>query len=192
MYSLTITAIILQCLRPHHKVHMYPEIEKVKKMTIAQYDNNINIYFDTIKSLKLQIDSEDEMAYTNDAFVCDIFAQLKNEMLPSDFKQEFPSLERHWQMDKEIVSSLSLMDDDSRTTHILLHLVIGKLKSANVLRSLPSLLRFPNSRRNFPKSKAWVNLPTKIRLLLQVRNSNSKTGISPKLIKSKFNRVQEV
>jgi hypothetical protein len=68
------------------------------------------------------------------------------------------------------------------TKFILLHLVIGKLKSANMLRSLPSLLRFWNSRRNFPKSKAWLNLLPKIQLLLQVRNSNLTTGGSTKLI----------
>jgi hypothetical protein len=51
--------------------------------------------------------------YTDDAFVCDIFAQLKNEMLPHDFRSEFTSLERRWQMDKEKVSSQSLMDDAS-------------------------------------------------------------------------------
>jgi hypothetical protein len=100
MDGLTITAIILRCLHPHHKVYMSSEIGKVKKMTIAQYDNDVNLYFDAIKSPKVQIDRKDAMAYTDDAFVHDIFAQLKNKMLPSYFKQEFTSLERHWRMDK--------------------------------------------------------------------------------------------
>jgi hypothetical protein len=54
------------------------------------------------------------MAYTDNAFVCDIFIQLKNEMqmLPHDFKSKFTLLES-WQMDKEIVTSWSLMDDVS-------------------------------------------------------------------------------
>jgi hypothetical protein len=82
-------------------------------MTIAQYDNKINLYFNAIKSFKLQIDCKDAMAYTDDAFICDIFAQLKNESLPSDFKQKFTSLERCSLVDKEIVTSLSLMDDAS-------------------------------------------------------------------------------
>jgi hypothetical protein len=34
-------------------------------------------------------------------------------MLPHDFKSEFTSLERRWQMDKEIVTSQLLMDDAS-------------------------------------------------------------------------------
>jgi hypothetical protein len=82
-------------------------------MTIAQFDNDINLFFDSIRSSKLQIDSKDPLAYTDDAFVCNIFDQLKNKMLPHDFRSEFTSLERRWQMDKEKVSSQSLMDDAS-------------------------------------------------------------------------------
>ena len=82
-------------------------------MTIAQYDNEVNLFFDSIKSIKLQIDSKDPMACTYQAFVRDIFVQLKNELLPHDFKSEFTSLERRWQMDKEIVTSQSLMDNAS-------------------------------------------------------------------------------
>jgi hypothetical protein len=64
-----------------------------------------------MKSIKLQIDQKDSSAYTDDAFVRDLFLQLKHESLPSDFKNEFTSLERRWQMDKEIVTPQSLMDD---------------------------------------------------------------------------------
>ncbi len=67
MDCLTITAIILQRLCPHHKVDMYSEIGKVKKMTITQYDKDEHLYFDAIQSLKLQIGSNDETAYTDDA-----------------------------------------------------------------------------------------------------------------------------
>ncbi len=92
---------------------IYFKIGAVKKMTIAQYDNDINLFFHSIKSVKLQINSKDPMAYMGDAFVRDIFVQLKNELLPHDFKSEFTSLERCWQMDKEIVTSQSLMDNAS-------------------------------------------------------------------------------
>jgi hypothetical protein len=101
MDGMTITALILWHLCPHHKVDMYSEMGTVKKMTIAQFDNNINLFFDEIRSSKLQIDSKDPLAYTDNAFVCDIFAQLKNKMLPHDFRSEFTSLDRCWQMDKE-------------------------------------------------------------------------------------------
>jgi hypothetical protein len=73
MDGMTILALILWCLQPHYKMDMYSKIGAVKKMTIAQYDNNINLFIDSIKSVKLQIDSKDPMAYTGDAFVCDIF-----------------------------------------------------------------------------------------------------------------------
>ncbi len=113
MNGMTITALTLWCLQPHHKVDMYSKIGAVKKKTLAQYDNDINLFFNSGKSVKLQIDSKDPMAYTDDAFVCDIFVQLKNELLPHDFKSEFTSVQRCWQMDKEIVTSQSLMDDAS-------------------------------------------------------------------------------
>jgi hypothetical protein len=82
-------------------------------MTIAQFDNEINLFFDAIRSSKLQIDSKDPLAYTDNAFVCNNFAQLKNKMLPHDFRSEFTSHKRCWQMDKEKVSSQSLMDEAS-------------------------------------------------------------------------------
>jgi hypothetical protein len=90
---------------------MYAEIGKAKKLTVAQFDNDIHLFFDAMKTIKLQIDQKDSMAYTDDAFVRDLFIQLKDETLPMDFKHEFTSLERRWQMDKEIVTPQSLMDD---------------------------------------------------------------------------------
>ncbi len=92
--GMTNTALILWRLRPHHKVDMYSEIGAIKKMTIAQFDNDINLFFNAIRSSKLQIYSKDPSAYTGDAFVCNIFSQLKNKMLPYDFRSEFTSLER--------------------------------------------------------------------------------------------------
>jgi hypothetical protein len=100
-----ILALILKHLRPHYKVNMNSEIGTIKKMTIAQFDNDINLFCDSIKSVKLQINSKDPNAYTDEAFVRDIFVQIKNELLPHDFKSEFTSLERRWQMNKEIVTS---------------------------------------------------------------------------------------
>ncbi len=92
---------------------MYSEIGAMKQMTIVQYDNDINLFFDSVKSVNLQIDSKDPMTYLDQAFVRDIFVQLKNELLPHDFESEFTSLEWRWQMDKESVTSQSLMDDAS-------------------------------------------------------------------------------
>ena len=111
MDGLTIVARILWRLCPHHKVDMYVEIGKIKKLTVAQFDNDVHLIFDAMKSIKLQIDQKDPMAYTDDAFVRDIFLQLKDEALPLEFKNEFTSLEPRWQMDKEIVTSQLLIDE---------------------------------------------------------------------------------
>ena len=106
-----LTIVILWHLCRHHKVDMYAEIGKIKKLTVAQFDNDVHLFFDVMKSIKLQIDQKDPMAYTDDAFVRDIFLQLKDEALPLEFKNEFTSLEQRWQMDKEIVTPQLLMDE---------------------------------------------------------------------------------
>ena len=62
MDGMTITALTLWYLRPHHKVDMHSKIGAVKKMTLAQYDNDINLFFNSITSVKLQINSKDLMA----------------------------------------------------------------------------------------------------------------------------------
>jgi hypothetical protein len=111
MDGLTIVALILWHLCPHHKVDMYVEIGIIKKLTVAQFNNDVHLFFDAMKSIKLQIDQKNPMAYTDDAFVCNIFLQLKDESLPLEFKNEFTSHEQRWQMDKEIVTPQLLMDE---------------------------------------------------------------------------------
>jgi hypothetical protein len=111
MDGITIIALILWCLCPHHKVDMYAEIGKAKKLMVAQFNNDIHLFFDAMKSIKFQIDQKDSLDYMDAAFVWDLFIQLKDEYLPLDFKYEFTALERRWQMVKEIVTPQSLMDD---------------------------------------------------------------------------------
>jgi hypothetical protein len=111
MDGLTIVALILWRLCPHHKVDMYAEIGKAEKLTVSQFDNDIHLIFNAMKSIKFQIDQNDSLAYMDDAFVRDLFLQLKDEYLPSDFKHKFIALECCWQMGKEIVTPQSLMDD---------------------------------------------------------------------------------
>ena len=74
MDGMTILALILWCLRPHYKVDMYSEIGAIKQMTIVQYDEDINLFFDSIKSVKLQIDSKDPNAYTDEEFFFVIYS----------------------------------------------------------------------------------------------------------------------
>ena len=111
--GLTIVALILSRIRPNFKVDMYSEITKVKQLTIAQYDNDVQLFFDTIKFLKLHIDQKDPTAYTEDAFIWDIFLQLKQESLPAEFRIKFGRQETRWMMNKAKITSVSLMDDAS-------------------------------------------------------------------------------
>jgi hypothetical protein len=103
MDGMTIVALILRCLHPHHKVDMYAEIGNVKKLMLAQYDNNVHLFCNAINSKKLVIDMKDPTAYMDDSLVKDLFQAFKHNSLPMYFKSEFTSLERHWQMDKEKV-----------------------------------------------------------------------------------------
>jgi len=50
MDGLTIVALILRCLCPHHKVDMYAEIGKSKKLTVAQFGNDIHLFFDATQA----------------------------------------------------------------------------------------------------------------------------------------------
>ena len=90
---------------------MYAEIGKAKKLTIAQHDNDVQMYFDAIKYIKLQIDQKDPTAYTDDLFIWDIFLQVKHESPSPDFRLKFARQETHWMMNKVCVTSQSLIDD---------------------------------------------------------------------------------
>jgi hypothetical protein len=44
MDRMTIVALILRRLRPHHKIDMYEEIGIVNKLMLSQYDNNVHFF----------------------------------------------------------------------------------------------------------------------------------------------------
>ncbi len=50
--GMTIVALILHCLCPHHKVDMYAEIGNIKKLTLAQYDNNVHLFCNATNTKK--------------------------------------------------------------------------------------------------------------------------------------------
>jgi hypothetical protein len=58
MDGLTILANVLNRIRPHYKVDMYLGIDKLKKETLEQHENNIDLYFDSVHYHKLQIDQK--------------------------------------------------------------------------------------------------------------------------------------
>jgi hypothetical protein len=111
MDGLTILVIILNRIRPHYKVDMYLEIDKLKKETLEQYDNNVDLYFDSIRYHKLQIDQKNQTAYADEQFVQDLFKQLKGEQLPSTFCLEFEHAEVKWLMNRENYTAESLMTE---------------------------------------------------------------------------------
>ncbi len=63
MDGLTIVALIRWRIHPHYKVDWYVcKIGKAKKLMVAQFGNNIHVFFDAMKSIKLQIDQNDSAA----------------------------------------------------------------------------------------------------------------------------------
>ena len=113
MDGLTILVIILNRIRPHYKVDMYLEIDKLKKETLEQYDNNVDLYFDSVHYHKLQIDQKNPTAHTDEQFVRDLFKQLKDKQLPSAFRLEFERTEVKWLMNCENYTAESLMTESS-------------------------------------------------------------------------------
>jgi hypothetical protein len=83
--GLTILALILGGICPNFKVDRYSEITRLKKLSIAQYNHNVQLFFDAIKFYKLHINQKDPTAYTEDAYIQDIFLQLRQDSLPAEF-----------------------------------------------------------------------------------------------------------
>jgi hypothetical protein len=80
---------VINRIFPHDKVDMYLEIEKIKKENIEQYENTLELFFDSICYHKLHIDKKNPLAYTVNQFVHDIFKQRKGKQLPPAFCLEF-------------------------------------------------------------------------------------------------------
>jgi hypothetical protein len=80
---------------------MYAEIRNIKKLMLAQYDKDVHFFCNAINNKKLAIDMKDHTAYTDDSLIQGLFQAFKHDSVPTDFKSEFTSLERSWQMDNE-------------------------------------------------------------------------------------------
>ncbi len=111
--GLTILALILARIWPNFEVDMYADITKVKKLAVAQYNNDVQLYFDAVTFLKLHIDHKDPTVYTKDAFIRSIFLQLKNEYLLAEFCIKLSCDETCWMMNKSFISLQDLIDDAS-------------------------------------------------------------------------------
>jgi hypothetical protein len=113
MDGLKILAIVLNCIQPHYKVDMYLEINKLKKETLEYCNNNIDLYFDSVRYHKLQIDQKNPAVYTDNQFVWGLFKQLKGKQLPSAFCLEFEHIEVMWLMNFKNYTAESLMTETS-------------------------------------------------------------------------------
>jgi hypothetical protein len=113
MDGLTILAYVINCIHPHYKVDMYLKIKKIKKENLEQYENNLELFFDSIHYHKLHIDQQNPLEYTDNKFVHDIFKQLKGKQLPAAFCLEFELAKVKWLMNCKNYSLESLMNEGS-------------------------------------------------------------------------------
>ena len=67
-------------------------------------------YVDKIQEGKISIDGKDPQAYSDDAFIKDIYVQLKLAPVES-FAQEHERNETRWLTGKDVVTSVSLIED---------------------------------------------------------------------------------
>ena len=107
--GLAILCIILSRLKQHWKVDTFKLIKDVKNLTLESKRWNVLEYCDEMKMMKEKIDTIDKKAYTDDAFVGDLFTQLK--LAPIDaFSNEYERQEIDWTMGKRVISE-TLIDD---------------------------------------------------------------------------------
>jgi hypothetical protein len=150
---------VLARIRPNFKVDTFTEIAKATKLSISQYVNDVQLYFDAIKFLKLQIDQKDSTAYTEDAFIRDLFLQLKNDNLPAEFRLEFSRQETHWLMNKSPVTSQELMDDASAYFINLKNTGAWKIEISRSSQIIALTTQLTELKTEFAASKASKGTP---------------------------------
>ena len=96
--GLTILCVILSRLKPHWRVNTFKMIEDAQSVTLESKEWNITTYCDQTKIKKEHINAIDSKAYTDDAFVGDLFKQLKTAPIKA-FATKYD-----WIMDKQVVT----------------------------------------------------------------------------------------
>jgi hypothetical protein len=109
--------------------------------------------------LKLQIDQKDSTAYTEDAFIRDIFLQLKNDRLPAEFRLEFSGQETRWLMNKSPVTSQELMDDASAYFINLKNTGAWKIEISSNSQIIALTTQLTELKTEFAASKASKGTP---------------------------------
>jgi hypothetical protein len=67
--GLMILALILGRIHPNFKANMFHEITELKKLSITQYNQVVQLFFEAIKFYKLHINQNGPTTYTEDAFI---------------------------------------------------------------------------------------------------------------------------
>jgi hypothetical protein len=109
--------------------------------------------------LKLQIDQKDSTAYTEDAFIRDLFLQLKNDNLPSEFRLEFSRQETRWLMNKSKITSQELMDDASAYYINLKNTGTWKIEISRSSQIIALTTQLTELKTEFAASKASKSTP---------------------------------
>ena len=97
-------------MKPHYKVGMYTEIGYAEALKLSDYKFNVSAFLDVVKGIKLKLNKKDVTAYTDDAFVHDLFFQLKEAPVES-IKTEYELLNTKWMMGRINIDSAGLMDE---------------------------------------------------------------------------------
>ena len=106
----TVVALIMSRVNPHYKIDMFEEIKQLKQITLSSCSNDVTAFLDKIKAKKLLIDQKDATAYTEDAFVRDLFGQFKSAPV-EEFSLKSKRLETLWLVGKETIVPESFMDE---------------------------------------------------------------------------------
>ena len=107
--GLTVVALIMSRCKPSIKFDMFKEIGEAKALTLASFDWNLVDYFDAMRRAKTLIDQKDRTAYTEDAFIRDIYAQLKTAPVET-FANKYDLQETDWLMGSVTITADMLMD----------------------------------------------------------------------------------
>lgn len=106
--GLVVCALVMARVFPHYKVDMFAEVDKMRKIELKDFNFDLTKYFDKMKQQKILIDQKDRRAYTDDAYLRDLFRQLK-EAPNESFRVEYENQETKWLTGKTTITPTQLM-----------------------------------------------------------------------------------
>ena len=101
-------AIVCARICPHFKADMFDELAKAKAITLKDHNNDLHQYFDAMRKAKQKIDRKDKDFYSDNAYLKDLFSQLK--MAPVEtFAKKYETMELEWIVDKTTITPTTLI-----------------------------------------------------------------------------------